>query len=86
MAHWRMQLHPADAGSSTRHAVESLAAGFIGLGESKGSGVESSSTRPNKALQWSCRATHGWAPHNVFFSVSRPLNLIGRPWRRRRNE
>lgn len=32
MALWRMQLHPADAGSGTRHAVESLAAGFIGLG------------------------------------------------------
>ena len=30
MALWRMQLHPAD-GSGTRHAAESLAAGFIGL-------------------------------------------------------
>ena len=32
MAYWRMQLHPADPGNSTRHAVESLTAGFIGLG------------------------------------------------------
>lgn len=32
MAFWRMQLHPADAGSGTRHAAESLAAKFIGLG------------------------------------------------------
>ena len=32
MAYWRMQLHPSDAGSGMRHAVESLSAGFIGLG------------------------------------------------------
>lgn len=32
MAYWRMQLHPSDAGNGTRHAVESLSAGFIGLG------------------------------------------------------
>jgi hypothetical protein len=32
MAFWRMQLHPDDASSGTRHAGESLAAGFIGLG------------------------------------------------------
>jgi hypothetical protein len=32
MTYWRMQLHPDDPGGATRHAVESLAAGFIGLG------------------------------------------------------
>jgi len=31
MTHWRMQLHPNEAGEAVRHAVESLAAGYIGL-------------------------------------------------------
>jgi hypothetical protein len=31
MKYWRMQLHPDDAGGATRHAVESLASGFLGL-------------------------------------------------------
>lgn len=31
MTYWRMQLHPADSRASMRHAVESVAAGFIGL-------------------------------------------------------
>jgi hypothetical protein len=31
MTYWRMQLHPAEPGTAVRHAVESLAAGFIGL-------------------------------------------------------
>lgn len=31
MAYWRMQLHPNDAGEAMRHAVQSLAAGYIGL-------------------------------------------------------
>lgn len=31
MAYWRMQLHPDDSGRSSRHAAESLSAGFIGL-------------------------------------------------------
>src|SRR5690242_309404 len=29
--YWRMQLHPAMPGNAVRHAVESLAAGYIGL-------------------------------------------------------
>ena len=31
MTFWRMQLHPAEASHSARHAGQSLAAGFIGL-------------------------------------------------------
>lgn len=31
MANWRMQLHPDNATAAMKHAVESLAAGFIGL-------------------------------------------------------
>lgn len=31
MANWRMQLHPNAAPEAMRHAVESLAAGYIGL-------------------------------------------------------
>jgi hypothetical protein len=31
MAYWRMQLHPDDASEAVRHAVQSLAAGYIGL-------------------------------------------------------
>ncbi|WP_300295070.1 hypothetical protein [Ferrovibrio sp.] len=31
MTFWRMQLHPADAESSIKHCVESLAAGYVGL-------------------------------------------------------
>lgn len=31
MAYWRMQLHPSDPGRAMRYAVESIAAGFIGL-------------------------------------------------------
>ena len=31
MAYWRMQLHPADPARAMRYAVESIAAGFIGL-------------------------------------------------------
>jgi hypothetical protein len=31
MTHWRMQLHPGKPGEAMRHAVESLAAGFVGL-------------------------------------------------------
>lgn len=31
MAYWRMQLHPAAPGEATRHAVECLGAGFVGL-------------------------------------------------------
>lgn len=31
MANWRMQLHPDAAPEAMRHAVESLAAGYIGL-------------------------------------------------------
>lgn len=31
MAYWRMQLHPDDASEAIRHAVQSLAAGYIGL-------------------------------------------------------
>jgi hypothetical protein len=31
MPYWRMQLHPGDASKAMRYAVESLAAGFIGL-------------------------------------------------------
>jgi len=31
MANWRMQLHPAQPGKAAQHAVQSLAAGFIGL-------------------------------------------------------
>lgn len=31
MAYWRMQLHPGDSSRAVRHAVESLANGFIGL-------------------------------------------------------
>lgn len=31
MTYWRMQLHPADPGNATRHTLESLAAGFVGL-------------------------------------------------------
>lgn len=31
MTYWRMQLHPSEPGEATRHAVESLAAGFVGL-------------------------------------------------------
>lgn len=31
MTYWRMQLHPNQPGEATRHAVESLSAGFIGL-------------------------------------------------------
>ena len=31
MAYWRMQLHPNNASEAVRHAVQSLAAGYIGL-------------------------------------------------------
>lgn len=31
MAYWRMQLHPANPGESTKDCGESLAAGFVGL-------------------------------------------------------
>ncbi len=31
MPYWRMQLHPAEPGEALRYAVESLAAGYIGL-------------------------------------------------------
>ena len=31
MAHWRMQLHPAQPGAAVMHTVTSLAAGYIGL-------------------------------------------------------
>jgi hypothetical protein len=31
MAYWRMQLHPNDSHLAAKHALESLAAGFIGL-------------------------------------------------------
>jgi hypothetical protein len=31
MTYWRMQLHPADPQFAMRYAVESVAAGFIGL-------------------------------------------------------
>ena len=31
MTYWRMQLHPAEPGEAVKHAVESLAAGYIGL-------------------------------------------------------
>lgn len=31
MAYWRMQLHPDAAEEAVRHAVESLAAGYVGL-------------------------------------------------------
>jgi hypothetical protein len=31
MTYWRMQLHPADPQFAMRYAVESIAAGFIGL-------------------------------------------------------
>jgi hypothetical protein len=31
MAFWRMQLHPSDPNHAAMHAVQSLAAGFIGL-------------------------------------------------------
>ena len=31
MAYWRMQLHPDNASEAVRHAVQSLAAGYIGL-------------------------------------------------------
>lgn len=31
MAHWRMQLHPAQPGESIKHCIDSLAAGYIGL-------------------------------------------------------
>ena len=31
MAYWRMQLHPSDSANAMRYAVESVAAGFIGL-------------------------------------------------------
>lgn len=31
MQFWRMQLHPNVRGAAARHAIESLAAGFIGL-------------------------------------------------------
>src|SRR2546425_5470915 len=32
MTYWRMQLHPSTSGKAVKHAVESLAAGYIGLG------------------------------------------------------
>lgn len=31
MPYWRMQLHPGDSEHATRHSIESLAAGYIGL-------------------------------------------------------
>jgi hypothetical protein len=31
MGYWRMQLHPAQAAFASRHAAQSLCAGFIGL-------------------------------------------------------
>ena len=31
MTYWRMQLHPAQPGEALQHAVENLAAGYIGL-------------------------------------------------------
>lgn len=31
MQYWRMQLHPAESTTATAHAVQSVAAGFIGL-------------------------------------------------------
>ncbi len=31
MTYWRMQVHPAQPALATRHTVQSLAAGFIGL-------------------------------------------------------
>lgn len=31
MTHWRMQLHPAEPGAAGAYAIQSLAAGFIGL-------------------------------------------------------
>jgi hypothetical protein len=31
MAYWRMQLHPSDSSKAMKYAVESVAAGFIGL-------------------------------------------------------
>ena len=38
MTYWRMQLHPADAKRATMYAVESVAAGFIGLDFTKDPG------------------------------------------------
>lgn len=31
MTYWRMQLHPDDSGGATKHSVESLSAGYLGL-------------------------------------------------------
>ena len=31
MQYWRLQLHPAEPSAAMRHAIESIAAGFIGL-------------------------------------------------------
>jgi hypothetical protein len=45
MAYWRMQLHPDD-GTGTRHAAESLAAGFIGLDFSQHRGDMTLITNP----------------------------------------
>lgn len=36
--YWRMQLHPAQPGQSSRHCSESLAAGFVGLDFAEDSG------------------------------------------------
>lgn len=31
MTYWRMQLHPSDSEHATKHTIESLAAGYVGL-------------------------------------------------------
>lgn len=39
MNYWRMQLHPSKSAEAMRYAVESLAAGYIGLDFGRGEGI-----------------------------------------------
>jgi len=56
MTYWRMQLHPDQSSESVKHAVESLAAGYIGLDFAEATGdlktVAKSSLSKNQADYW----------------------------------